>query len=81
MKYKESELGKERRAKNKENAAKNIYHHKMGPGGYKTTTPKWDIQEATMQAQGIIPETHDWPIWSRNWLLGLGVSMTRKREY
>jgi hypothetical protein len=34
-------------------------HHKMGLGGYKTVAPKWDIQEVTMQAQGIVPETHD----------------------
>jgi hypothetical protein len=72
VEYKESELGNLRSAKNKKNAAKRKYHHKVGPGGYKTTAPKWDIQEATMQEKGIIPETHDWPIRSRNWVLGHG---------
>jgi hypothetical protein len=33
LQYKESELGKERRAKNKKNAAKKKCHHKMGLGG------------------------------------------------
>jgi hypothetical protein len=42
VKYKEFEVGKERRAKNKGNAVKKIYHHKMGQGGYKTVVPKWD---------------------------------------
>jgi hypothetical protein len=54
VKYKESKVGKERRGNNKENAAKKIYHHKMSPGGYKTSTPEWDIQEATMRAQGVV---------------------------
>jgi hypothetical protein len=44
----------------------------MGPGGYKTVATKWDIQEATIREKGIIPETHGWPISSRNWVLGHG---------
>jgi hypothetical protein len=33
----------------------------MGLGGYQTAVPKWDKDEATMCAQGIIPATHDLP--------------------
>ena len=33
VEYKKSEAAKERSAKNKANAAKNIYHHNMGSGG------------------------------------------------
>jgi hypothetical protein len=48
VEYKESELGKLRSAKNKKNVAKKVYHHTMGPGGYKTVEPKWDMEEAAM---------------------------------
>jgi hypothetical protein len=48
VEYKESELGKQRSEKNKRNAGKKKYHHTMGPGGYKTAKPKWDMQEAAL---------------------------------
>jgi hypothetical protein len=59
VEYKESEEAKQRSAKNKENAAKKIYHHKLGTGGYKTGMPKWDLAEAGICAEGITPATHD----------------------
>jgi hypothetical protein len=72
VEYKESELGKLRSTKNKINAAKKKYHHTMGPGGYKITEPKWDMQEAALREKGIEPETEHWPRRSRNWALGHG---------
>ena len=68
--YKKSEAAKERSAKNKENAAKKIYHHNMGPGGYRTAEPKWEQVEATMVLKGIIPKTRHWPRRVRNFALG-----------
>src|SRR5664279_1671686 len=59
--YKQSEEGKERSAKNKANAAKKIYHHTMGPGGYRIALPKFAKLEADLRAQGITPATHDFP--------------------
>jgi hypothetical protein len=52
---------------NKENAAKKKYHHKLGPGGYKTAAPKWEKDEATMVENGINPAIADWPIRSKQW--------------
>jgi hypothetical protein len=59
----------------------------MGLGGYKTAAPKWDMEEATMREKGIVPETHNCPIRSRNWILGHGVrydpkigKLTEKKE-
>ena len=57
LEYKDSELAKERSAKNKENAAKKKYHQKMGPGGYRTAEPKWDQAEAAMRDKGVTPAT------------------------
>ena len=42
MKFKESELSKERSRKNKANAAKKMQFHRLGPGGYAVAMPKWD---------------------------------------
>ena len=42
MKFKESELSKERSIKNKANAAKKTQFHRLGPGGYAVGMPKWD---------------------------------------
>ena len=38
--YKESEDAKKKSAKNKANAQKKLYHHKMGTGGYRAAMPK-----------------------------------------
>jgi hypothetical protein len=40
LEYKESALALERSRKNKANAAKKIYHHTMGLGGYKISLPE-----------------------------------------
>ena len=61
MEYKESEEGKQRSAKNKENAAKKLYHHVLGTGGYKRGVPKWEAAKAKMLAEGVIPATTEWP--------------------
>ena len=42
MKFKESELSKERSIKNKANAAKKTQFHRLGPGGYAVEMRKWD---------------------------------------
>ena len=70
--YKQSEEGKERSAKNKANAVKKVYHHTMGPGGYRIALPKFEKLEADLRAKGITPATADFPLRSRNWLLGHG---------
>ena len=72
LEYKESVLAKERSKKNKINAAKKIYHHKMGPGGYISAEPKWGADEAAMREKGITPATEDFPHRLRNWVLGHG---------
>jgi hypothetical protein len=72
LEYKESTLALERSRKNKANAAKKIYHHKMGSGGYKTSVPEWDKKDATLIAQGVIPATQQLPPRVRNWFLGHG---------
>jgi hypothetical protein len=78
VEYKESEEAKQRSKKNNENAAKEIYHHKMGTGGYKTAEPKWDQAEAAMRAQGITPATQNWSRRTRNWVLWHGSSYDPK---
>ena len=72
VEYKNSELARQRSEKNKENAKKKIYHHKMGTGGYRTAEPKWDQTEAAMREKGIITATESWPHRVRNWILGHG---------
>ena len=57
LEYKGSEKAKERSKKNKENAAKKKYHHKMGAGGYRSAEPKWDQAEADIRGKGITPAT------------------------
>jgi hypothetical protein len=53
-------------------AAKKIYHHKMGSGGYKTSVPEWDKKDADLIAKGVIPATQQLPPRARNWFLGHG---------
>jgi hypothetical protein len=72
LEYKESTLALERSRKNKANAAKKIYHHKMGSGGYKTLVPEWDNKDTTLIAKGAIPATQQLPPRARNWFLGNG---------
>jgi len=74
--YKESEDATEMSAKNKINADKKKYHHKLGPGGYKTAMPKWDKKEQELLAKGIQPEPlrEEWELRARNWFLAHGSS-------
>ena len=72
LEYKKTELAQKRTKTNKDNAGKKIYHHKMGPGGYRVSEPKWDKLEADMRAKGIIPATEEWDRRIRNWLLAHG---------
>jgi hypothetical protein len=72
LQYKESEVAKERSRKNKANAAKKIYHHTMGSGGYKTTVPQWDKKDADLIARGIVLATQQLPGRARNWFYGHG---------
>jgi hypothetical protein len=61
VKFKESEKFKERSRKNKENAEKKKWHHRLGPSGYQVTLPKWDKAEQEMVAAGVPPCTLSWP--------------------
>jgi len=72
LEYKNSEIAKQRSEKNKENAAKKKYHHKLGPGGYGSAEPKWAKAEAELRKKGVTPSTEAWPTRARNWLLGHG---------
>jgi hypothetical protein len=65
--YKESETAKERSKKNKVNAKKKKYHHKLGPGGYKLSVPKWEAMEADLRAKGITLGTEGWPERAKHW--------------
>ena len=57
MKFKDSELSKERSIKNKANAAKNTQFHSLGPGGDAVGMPKWDKSEQEMEDAGVTPVT------------------------
>ena len=70
--YKESEKAKARSAKNKINAVKKKYHHKLGTGGYKSAIPKWEKMEADLTASGITPGNDAWPERARHWWYGHG---------
>ena len=74
--YKESEDAQRKLEKNKENAKKKKYHHKLGPGGYETAMPKWDQKEAELLAKGVEPEwmREGWELRARNWFLAHGGS-------
>ena len=75
-KYKESEDALKKSAKNKKNADKKKYHHKLGPGGYETAMPKWDQKEAELIAKGVQPKwiREGWELRARNWFLAHGAS-------
>src|SRR4051812_35164418 len=61
VKFKESELSKERSRKNKANAAKKMQFHRLGPGGYAVAMPKWDKSEQEMVDAGVTPVTRSCP--------------------
>ncbi|KAI5005413.1 hypothetical protein ZWY2020_032656 [Hordeum vulgare] len=62
--------------KNKINADKKKYHHKLGPEGYETAIPKWDKKEQDLLDKGIVPEPlrDEWELRARNWFLAHGGS-------
>ena len=57
MKFKESELSKERSRKNKANATKKTEYHRLGPGGYAVAMPKGDKSEQEMLDAEVTPVT------------------------
>ena len=72
VKFKESELSKERSRKNKANAAKKTQFHRLGPGGYAVAMPKWDKSEQEMEDAGVTPVTRSWPPRCRTWFYAHG---------
>ena len=72
MEYKKSSAVAARSAINKVNAAKKVYYHTLGSGGYKSTVPKWEEFENKLREKGIIPQTDDWPERSKFWLFAHG---------
>nr|ABA96332.1 transposon protein, putative, CACTA, En/Spm sub-class [Oryza sativa Japonica Group] len=73
--YKTGAQGQAQIEKNKANAAKKKYHHRLGSGGYGKAIPKWDKLEAELIARGIEPTTANWPERSRNWFYAHGGSL------
>nr|CAE04200.2 OSJNBa0011E07.9 [Oryza sativa Japonica Group] len=73
--YKTGAQGQAQIEKNKANAAKKKYHHRLGSGGYGKAIPKWDKLEADLIARGIEPATANWPERSRNWFYAHGGSL------
>ena len=79
MKFKDSELAKERSRINKKNAEKKDMFHKLGPGGYAVAMPKWDKSEKEMLDAGVNPETLSWPPRCMTWFYAHGGSWTRRQ--
>ncbi|XP_071683407.1 uncharacterized protein [Lolium perenne] len=75
VKQKKSEQFLELSRKNKENAAKKEYNHKMGPGGYRFWQPKWEKMENELRARGIRPGTEGWDPRAKSWWYGHGGSL------
>src|SRR5215216_3391132 len=78
MKFKESELSKERSRINKANAAKKEHFHRLGPGGYAVARPKWDKSEQQMVDAAVTPVTLSWPPRVRNWFYAHGGALDPK---
>ena len=72
VKFKESELSKERSRKNKANATKKEQFHRLGPGGYAVAMPKWDKSEQEMLVAQVTPVTLSWPPRCRSWFYAHG---------
>ena len=70
--YKTSDKSKKMSAINKENAAKKMYHHRTGSGGYIRARPLWAKLENDLVAKGVVPETANWPNRSWTWFFGVG---------
>ena len=78
VKFKESELSKERSRINKANAAKKEHFHRLGPGGYAVARPKWDKSEQQMVDAAVTPVTLSWPPRVRNWFYAHGGALDPK---
>jgi hypothetical protein len=76
--YKQSSEAKAKSAKNKENAKKKIYHHKLGPGGYRTAVPKWQAMEADLKKREITPGTDGWFERAKYWWYAHGGKLDAK---
>nr|AAT38099.1 unknown protein [Oryza sativa Japonica Group]AAV31395.1 putative hydroxyproline-rich glycoprotein [Oryza sativa Japonica Group] len=70
--YKTGQQGQAMMARNKENAAKKMYHHHLGSGGYSVAMPKWEEMEASLIERGIEPATAKWPDRSKFWYYAHG---------
>jgi hypothetical protein len=79
VKFKESELAKERSRINKLNAAKKEHYHRLGPGGYAVARPKWDKAEQEMMDAEVIPVTLSWPPRCRTWFYAHGGRWTQRQ--
>jgi hypothetical protein len=76
VEYKTSAKALARSKTNKGNASKKKYHHKLGPGGYKTAAPKWEKAEAALIEKGITLAMADWPLRAKQWFYAHGGSCT-----
>jgi hypothetical protein len=70
--YKTGAQGQGSIEKNKANAARNQYHHRLGSGGYGKAIPKWEKLEADLIEKGIKLATTKWHERSRNWFYAHG---------
>ena len=78
VKFKDSELSKERSRINTANAAKKDKFHKLGLGGYAVGMPKWDKSEKEMLDASVTPETLSWPPRCRTWFYAHGGELDPK---
>lgn len=79
VQFKELEAAQERSRINKINADKKKFHHVLGPGGYKTSLPKWEESEAKLIAAGVTPKTVGWLDRCRTWFYAHGGSWTQSQ--
>jgi hypothetical protein len=68
VEQKTSEEFLSKRQANSELAKKNIYHHRLGTGGYQRASPKWRAEEATWKATGLPVLLEDVPERAGDWL-------------
>ncbi|KAK1691937.1 hypothetical protein QYE76_008634 [Lolium multiflorum] len=75
VRQKQSEHFKAISERNKANAAKKMYNHIMGPGGYRLSEPKWEKMENDLRARGIPLGTEGWDPRAKSWWYGHGGSL------
>src|SRR4051812_36332632 len=78
VKFKDSELAKERSRINKKNAQKKDKFHKLGPGGYAVAMPKWDKSEKEMEDAGVTSVTKSCPPGAGVGSMRMGGSWTQR---